>query len=513
MAFYPSGYCLDNIREGPSTIKNAGRGAFAKRRLSKDSVIAPAPLVQVFDKATLDIDMPNNATSQLLVNYCFGHDKSNLLLCPTTQVALMNHNSKSPNAVIRWSRNSQNRIDDKDYRVESLDSLTVDFQDKSSFNTRLSFEVVATADIEAGEEIFLDYGKEWEAAFARHEQQWSPPKADEPPPPNELNEKMLPIGLSTDLSPRYAYECRIEPLALERESTSGGVGEDYKSRHEANPEHWNEKWKLIYGDNDFLCWYPCFVTGLNSQGGTFQVDVWSKRTSDHMVIRTYKNLPREAIRFTSGRYQSDQHLKSAFRHYIPIPDRMFPLRWRSDYTTGASLHLGTREIGLDVTQKENQHLQGVHEETVREVECGVYFAPSNIPNAGFGTYTAVDLMGKGLVLGTSMPVIPIVKNFPSRWNGDDYAWNGQTYRAEYESASAPEPMHETVVLAVNDGALANSHLGLVNEYLHPSVFDPLLDGCKDPGAGAISDYVSYSFRSSFSMGMGEELFVHYGESW
>lgn len=503
------GYCLDNIREGTSTVEGAGRGAFATRRMDIGSIIAPAPLLHVLDRSILEFDVAHtNATTQLLLNYCFGHKETQVLLCPTTHVTLINHNSTSTNAEIRWSKPSQNRVDaDINYRTLGLDEiLSLHPHTWRDFNAKLAFEVVATKQIDSGEEIFLDYGSEWEHALLEHAREWMPPSESGYTPPKEMNQKNNDIVLSPELPNYYSYECSMEPLAQEREYI-GEAGHDYFSPPYISPEQWNAKMKHLYGENNFVCWYPCHVFGLNDDG-TFQADAFSKILPLSNKIRRWKNAPRESIRFADAHFQSDQHLSSAFRHFIPIPDKLIPFRWRRDYATAASLHLGQVDLGIDLALPENQ---GMHEAEVRRVKCGVYFAPSNVPNAGFGTYTAVPLVGSGVVVGTTMPVIPVSIDSP-RWSGMDYIWQGKLFLTEFESAGGPAP-YDTNVLAVNDGALANSHQGLVNEQLHPSRFHPALDRCKDPGAGAFSDYIHYGFKSSFALGAGEELFVDYGENW
>lgn len=507
------GYCLDNIREGTSTVESAGRGAFATRSLEKGSIITPAPLLHVMDRSVLDSDIADmNATSQLLLNYCFGHEESDVLLCPTTHVTLINHNSKVPNAELRWSQPSQNRVDAEiNYRTRGLDEmLSSRIESWQELNTKLAFEVVATKRIEVGEEIFLDYGSEWELALSEHTRRWIPPPETDYVTPVEMNMLNMPIVPSGKLPYYYTYECRMEPLAHEQE-TLEEAGQNYFTPPQVSPEHWSEKMTLLYGENDFVSWYPCHVFAANDDG-TFQADAFSKILPLSNKIRRWNNIPRESIRFADAHFQSNQHLPSAFRHFIPIPDRMFPFRWRSDYTTSASLHLGEVNQGIDLTLPENQAQHATHETEARDIKCGIYFAPSNVPNAGFGIYTAVPLVGKGIVIGTTLPVIPVFLGFAEKWAGTDYTWVGRSYTTEFESAGAATPF-STDVLAVNDGALANSHQGLVNEYLEPSRFHPVLDRCKDPGAGAFSDYIHYSFKSSFAVGSGEELFVDYGENW
>ena len=73
-----------------------------------------------------------------------------------------------------------------------------------------------------------------------------------------------------------------------------------------------------------------------------------------------------------------------------------------------SLRLGLLDAGLDMDLEDRM---AAHELTVREAKCGVYFAPSNIPNAGFGTYTAVPLAGKGLVVVSSCDVLRLMTLF------------------------------------------------------------------------------------------------------
>ena len=115
-----NGRCVDNIVPGRSTLPYAGRGAFAQRFIARDEVVVPVPLIQLMDADALTIweeiedefgdwvDVP--VGKQLLLNYCFGHDDSSLLLCPITNAILINHCSNrtnecgkdGPNAEYGW---------------------------------------------------------------------------------------------------------------------------------------------------------------------------------------------------------------------------------------------------------------------------------------------------------------------------------------------------------------------------------------------------------------------------
>lgn len=88
------GRCVDHIMPGVSTLPNAGRGAFAKRFIPKGTIISGSPLLHMFEEVLEMYDLVySNLTGarrrpwsrsgyQLLLNYCFGHHESSLLLCP-----------------------------------------------------------------------------------------------------------------------------------------------------------------------------------------------------------------------------------------------------------------------------------------------------------------------------------------------------------------------------------------------------------------------------------------------
>lgn len=118
-----NGRCLDNIFISKSSLPFAGNGAISKRYVRDGEIIAPLPLLQISDSAFLSTyrkyigsgniahDLNDEVGTQLLMNYCFGHKNSTLLLCPTTNAIYANHCNRgsncSPNAEFRWSRDSK----------------------------------------------------------------------------------------------------------------------------------------------------------------------------------------------------------------------------------------------------------------------------------------------------------------------------------------------------------------------------------------------------------------------
>jgi hypothetical protein len=95
-----NGKCVDHISPGQSTIEGAGHGAFTKRDLPKGTIITGSPLHHLPMKEsfmpmhrTFYYDENAGAESkadiigyQLLMNYCFGHSETSLLLCPCKYV-------------------------------------------------------------------------------------------------------------------------------------------------------------------------------------------------------------------------------------------------------------------------------------------------------------------------------------------------------------------------------------------------------------------------------------------
>merc|ERR1719410_1713704 len=136
----------------------------------------------------LTIHHKNTTTGkQLLLNYCFSHHESTLLLCPTSHGAFINHNKATPNAVIKWSQTNANEIN-------RLKNMTLEDGVYKLKWTVLSFDVIATRDIKQDEEIFIDYGSLWEHAWTRHVHNWQESTKTKPSPsymyPNELNARL-----------------------------------------------------------------------------------------------------------------------------------------------------------------------------------------------------------------------------------------------------------------------------------------------------------------------------------
>ena len=167
------GQCLDHLVPDASTLKDAGRGAFAQRFIPKGSIVVPAPVIQIAEASELNmynLDTHERIGTQLLMNYCFAHPNTTLLFCPQTNAIVINHCSsrnltfyggdcerynlnqdetqRGPNAFVRWAT-SWDPETEKYLKVPLNDIL-----DKTREGMRvLSMEIIALRDIHPGDEV------------------------------------------------------------------------------------------------------------------------------------------------------------------------------------------------------------------------------------------------------------------------------------------------------------------------------------------------------------------------
>ena len=194
------------------TIYNAHtrHGAFAKRELPAGTIITGTPLLHFPDKTWFDMydfvscnttgrsggEGEGDAASsymvrdlkagpysqQLLLNYCFGHPESTLVLCPYGSGGnYINHASSSDsdrssdrssdsstrrtaNVKLQWSKNGTTNHNEDWFTKDPTDMM-------GDHQTRLAMDYVALRTIHEGEELFLDYGSEWEDKWQTLSQQ------------------------------------------------------------------------------------------------------------------------------------------------------------------------------------------------------------------------------------------------------------------------------------------------------------------------------------------------------
>jgi hypothetical protein len=158
-----NGWCVDWLEIHQSTIPGAGRGAFVTRSAPKGTVVAPVPL-QIFKDRRM---FQESDVELLYVNYCLQPKDSNMIFFPYGPgVNLINHSSEKPNAYLRWSKNHMHQSEQVDLSIQDLM--------KESWPGSMILEVVALRDLAPGEELFMNYGSDWEEAWNAHVQRWTP---------------------------------------------------------------------------------------------------------------------------------------------------------------------------------------------------------------------------------------------------------------------------------------------------------------------------------------------------
>merc|ERR1719232_87728 len=303
------GMCLDNLREGRSTIPEAGRGAFATRLLPKGSVVSPAPLIHTCNEE----DYSFHDQEQLLLNYCFGHRSSSIILCPYGPAnSLINHSSEKANAELRWS----------DSKFNSKEWLEKSAQEVCSERGRgLMFDIVAKRDILPGEEVLLHYGQEWEDAWNAYVEDWeSPFDSEYYISASELNETESILATFVDNEDfRYPENVFTQCLISFNDDDFPEDGNTEKVYH-----------KVYDGYESNFDLINCVLIRKEFVNEKYFYKVALRMTEDDVnffKVFVY-GVPREAIKFSDRPYSSDMFMEDAFRHEIMIPDEIFPESWK-----------------------------------------------------------------------------------------------------------------------------------------------------------------------------------------
>lgn len=344
-----NGRCLEHLVPGMSQLANAGHGGIAQHFIAEGDIVVPAPVIHLMDRHVLEMNDENGRKvgDQLLLNYCFGHRDSTLLLCPNTNAILINHCSHrsnqncAPNAVVRWS-NGWDATSDA-WRKMSLHDLA-----QQPFRG-LDMEIVALRDIAPGEEVFLDYGLDWENAWNAHVRNWKP---SEPVlSAKEANEFDFPPDflLVEDLRddaqhPHLFAGCRYWETEEDEEKMWRQKDPDWKSRsdHEILKTYAKDGSIFVgdYSEKHDKKYWPCLIyspkTTQERKSGLFTVRILQQHFgSDHTnwdinhLPRILTSYPRKSIHFFVRRGESDQTKPGVFRHFIGMPDDAFPQHWKN----------------------------------------------------------------------------------------------------------------------------------------------------------------------------------------
>jgi SET domain len=310
-----NGVCIDNLRVGPSTIKHAGRGAFAKRFLPAGSLIAPSNLA-ILKRDDLVIFEADESAKQyekvlkkdtvrgheLLLNYCFGHPDSSLLFLPLSPVVnFINHHRTAPNVAIRWPQDTEQLL--KAHPLELID-----------MSGKPMIEFVALRDIEPDEELLLDYGYDWDLAWKNHVKSWNPTPEDAEYVSAEDYLTNYNFTLrTTEEQKEYPYPSNLQLVCI------------FKSKKNKKscilPCDIDEKME-IEGELRFTVSYLADKHAPLAK----RMIAWDVCGEDNNSLFA-TGLSQDLITVMDKWEMLDQHLETAFRHNIGVPKNFFPTLW------------------------------------------------------------------------------------------------------------------------------------------------------------------------------------------
>jgi hypothetical protein len=330
------GRCIDNIEGRNSTIRQAARGAFATRDLATGQVITTSPLHHLPTSRFVEkynfMYQPNQKGEmvrttvsvmgyQILVNYCYGHQDSSMLLCPYGNgVNYINHNQSQANLKIRWAEDFgivHNATLVKEGLVEEL---------MWQYKPQLAFDYVALRDIERGEELFMDYGDNFEAAWERHVANYKPP----------LDWNNFVDGMT--INKKYPNV----QIRTEQEQVANPYPEHLQIRAHGGLETIPDlkEGMFAWTVNDYGLPVRILERHVSPTEHTYTLEIGiipkdtyeDKTTRDREANLTWvrrQRVPRTAIVFYEKPGMSDMHLPTAFRQLIGIPDEIFPEQWKN----------------------------------------------------------------------------------------------------------------------------------------------------------------------------------------
>lgn len=352
------GRCVDHIRPDISTNPQAGWGAFATHDMPTGFVVSTSPVHHLADRDTfmpmfhfpevrkyvpkklrflLPYIMPR-ANPQLLYNYCMSHPESSVMICPYgPYVHYVNHDKEKANVQIRWAEDFDIVHNSTRFPQYSIKYLA------GTKKTLLAIEYVATRDIKEGDEIFLDYGASWEAAWKKHSAKYPKDNVKDYRDSMYWNSLDEPLRTSkeqqTNPYPKNVQMRCHRDVLKHRKFRIKPIDEPYEwSVSDPGEECSIVSKKMVQLDNQDVVFYTIrYPDWVNRTDVTNRTNVMVKRN----------DIPRSAIKFFDEVKTSDMHQPHAFRHYIEMPNKMVPLIWR-DRDLFAQLTLAASVIAMIV---------------------------------------------------------------------------------------------------------------------------------------------------------------------
>ena len=344
------GSCIDNLKPGLSRTKERGRGAFASRSIKKGDTVTVSPALHVFreklEHSFFDDDGEKVSMTEQVINYCFGHPESPVLLWPYAPVVnLINHDRASSNVAVRWADESKQ----PDWWMDKEKRRRVIANDTDQYGgSGLMLEFVASKDIAKDEEVLLDYGDAWEKAWQEHSETWLPSDAGGKYTATHFynSKTQHPVLRTVEEQDENPYPPNLEMKCILEYSRSENPYEDVVEENaEERTVNIRYVWKHPIPDPterlfaSFVFFRPCRIVAREAsafaeeEGYRYTVEVLNGEGQEqdsevrpHEVVLA-EGLPRSVIQFFDRYRPSDVYTKNAFRMPIGLPGDSFPHEW------------------------------------------------------------------------------------------------------------------------------------------------------------------------------------------
>lgn len=572
-----NGSCLDRIRAAPSTIKQAGRGAFAKQSFQPGDIITTSPVIHVKDKDILNMhhigqDAEDETKfvkhqkigTQIIANYCFSHPSTTLALCPyAAGVNLINHSREIANVRLQWpSANILNH---------HASFLTIPPEEWGTLKPQLALNYIAARPIAAGEELFLDYGDEWQEKWEEHRRKWYMSELVQPVPQgedyisasvwNRLHSHNDTLWTEAEISSTVKSTTHAPPfLELRCHSWLATT-----RRNRYNRLKWDGDWT----DGNFNPEYgrPCRVIARHEESGLYDIEMQAviDEQSWELELIQRKNVPRRLIRWFDKPHTTDPHLTLAFRHIPGLPDELVSKGWRNiptkesrsqvprvvvepprkelvpipGPTSEEKSEATAPKVATGVTSKAAPEIKSASDGSLNseacpandeakhsgdspraatsedddDSACALFLAPSTISGAGLGIFAGKDYsVGEGVGEGdVVIPVRNIGQDLDFKFsNMYEHAFEDYVWDFAYLGLGL-EDTEDVGVYWPGINAAVNCYPALINLRMTLPEQDSMgLHRFRHPGAGAMSQFHKGISRTTAPVPAGGEIFKDYG---
>lgn len=290
-------------------------------------MVMPVAVLPVLRESLESVDMSAAEGSvvvngdELLLNYCLGYGETDVLLFPVTPgMNYINHarrdmkggrNGDTPSANVKLRMASGVYEESPDLLHMTIDEIMTE----GVRTPTIVYDLVATRDIQPGEEIFMDYGDSWVRAWKKYERDY-------------IEKDYAPVSVWN------AKKTTGEPIRTQQEEPYPknvylacfvNVGDLSQQRIV-----WKKEEGLYEDENRYYCRVmertEVKEDAADKEETTTTFEYTVELDFDVGVTITVENLPQGAIWFE----ENEPYDPIPFRHFIDVSNELWPRKWTKD---------------------------------------------------------------------------------------------------------------------------------------------------------------------------------------